>query len=548
MGNSKTFSRWIDVAAFILLFIGIIGGVVIRSRLPSVPIPDRDSWGYLNPALSWLDGAGFQQTYGRDWFYPAILAAILKLGRDFSWIVRIQEILGLAAGVLMWATFRLWLAFFNVSTVLTRLVSFVIGSLAVLLYLFSPNEALFEIAIRPEGVLAFFVFFYAFCVTAYFRARWQTHRGWQSVLFGAGSLVLSYAILLLKPSWGFALGFAVLPLAAGLLGRSPFSRRVLPFVFGVALVAVFWATPICLGFRKDSFGPLFPPFVLVSYHAPQIVANAEKHHLIDDPASADGMFYQSLKAVLAKAKQQPSGYHTLGFNPEYIVFGPDNYFWNLARQEHWDTTDLKRFCYLAYLRTWVGSPGKMLAKLRKQLLVFLYPKGGDFFEHSQAQYIEEELAADKQVLPRADSTAYLKSDSVYVSYLQQLNNVKPYGPQTRGLRWGQVISNWYAQFSLWIQLFFFASAILIFARNSLSAFRLPFLAVAALATAVYGNAFTIMLVHSLDVGRFRISYAPLFLLTLSMMVTYLVLLVTRLASGSRLDKQPERDPTAVNGD
>ncbi len=537
MGNSKTFSRWIDVAAFFLLFVGIIGGVVIRSRLPSVPIPDPDTWGYLNPALSWLDGAGFQQTYGRDWFYPAILAAILKFGGDFSWIVRIQEILGLAAGVLMWATFRLWLAFFNVSTIFTRIVSLAIGSLPILIYLLSPNEALFEIAIRPEGVLAFFVFLYAFCVTAYFHARWRTHHDWHCVLFGAGSLALSYAILLLKPSWGFALGFAILPLAAGLLGRSPFSRRVLPFASGVVVVAVFWATPIGLGFRKDSFGPLFPAFVLVSYHAPQIVANAEKHHLIDDPASVDGTFYQSLKAVLAEAKQHPSGYHTLGFDPEYIVFGPDNYFWNLARQERWDTTALKRFCYLAYLRAWVGSPGKMLTKLRKQLLVFLYPKGGDFFEHSQSEHIEEELAADKQVLPGADSTAYLKSDAVYVSYLQQLNNVKPYGSQTSGFIWGQIISNRYAQFAPWIQLCFFVSAILIFARNSLSPFRLPFLAVAALVTAVYGNAFTIMLVHSLDVGRFRISYAPLFLLTLSMMVTYFAMLIADLVNA----KRPERD-------
>jgi hypothetical protein len=40
MDNAKIFARWIDIAAFVLIFGGVIGGIAIRSHLPSVPIPD----------------------------------------------------------------------------------------------------------------------------------------------------------------------------------------------------------------------------------------------------------------------------------------------------------------------------------------------------------------------------------------------------------------------------------------------------------------------------------------------------------------------------
>jgi hypothetical protein len=42
----------------------LLGGLIVRARLPVTPLADGDTWGYLRPALSWLSGFGFQQTYG----------------------------------------------------------------------------------------------------------------------------------------------------------------------------------------------------------------------------------------------------------------------------------------------------------------------------------------------------------------------------------------------------------------------------------------------------------------------------------------------------
>jgi hypothetical protein len=61
----------------------VIGGLIVRDRLPIIPLADGDTWRYLYPELSWLSGLGFQQTYGRDWLYPALLAGILNVAGDF---------------------------------------------------------------------------------------------------------------------------------------------------------------------------------------------------------------------------------------------------------------------------------------------------------------------------------------------------------------------------------------------------------------------------------------------------------------------------------
>src|SRR5215470_4032033 len=79
----ETYSRWINAFGLVCVLGAIFWGAILRSHFPSTPLSDPDTWGYLNPALSWLGGLGFQQTYGRNWLYPAILAAILKIGGDF---------------------------------------------------------------------------------------------------------------------------------------------------------------------------------------------------------------------------------------------------------------------------------------------------------------------------------------------------------------------------------------------------------------------------------------------------------------------------------
>src|SRR5258707_5920884 len=140
----------------VCVVIGIaIGGLLVRARLPVVPFADGDTWGYLRPALHWLSGLGFQQTYGRDWLYPALLAGILKVSGDLYAITYVQRFLGLAGILIFWAAWRSWLRLLPVQGPIVHRIRFVVALLLLALYALSPQQALLENTIRPEGMLAF---------------------------------------------------------------------------------------------------------------------------------------------------------------------------------------------------------------------------------------------------------------------------------------------------------------------------------------------------------------------------------------------------------
>ena len=65
---------WLSLAAV------MIGAVVLRLQVPHLPISDPDTWGYLAPAISWIEGKGFVQMHGRGWLYPAFVAGCLRFG------------------------------------------------------------------------------------------------------------------------------------------------------------------------------------------------------------------------------------------------------------------------------------------------------------------------------------------------------------------------------------------------------------------------------------------------------------------------------------
>src|SRR5215469_5726757 len=269
-------SRLINPLGLLCVLGAIIWGVFLRSHFPTTPLSDVDTWGYLNPAVSWLGGLGFQQTYGRNWLYPAILAAILKIGGDFSWITYVQHIQGLLAAWVMWRTYRLWQALLVERGLLARVVELLIGLAVIFLYVLGSGEILMEALIRPEGIVAIFGASYLFCLVGYFSARWHRPSMRRSILFGAGSLVLSYVIFLLKPSWGLSLLFAPLPLLAGAVGKGSLTTRFVPLLAGLGLLAFLAVMPFLLGLRTDSTSQTFLPTTLVSMHAKQIAGSARK--------------------------------------------------------------------------------------------------------------------------------------------------------------------------------------------------------------------------------------------------------------------------------
>jgi hypothetical protein len=528
---------------------GVVWGIKQRSGLAAVPLLTPDSWGYLHPALSWLGGTGFQQTDGRAWFYPAIITLIFKLGDDFSWIVRVQQFFGLASALLLWLGLRIWLSLYPERTARCHGFAVLFGATTAAIYLLNTTQVRFEMTIQPEGMLAFFVLTYLVFALAYIRTRWVSHQVLPAIVFGAASLITSYCVLLLKPSWGFALIPSFLLLIAGIFGKNSRSLRWVPPFAAVLATAGLFILPDLLGFRKDVSSRTFLPFTLVSIHAAQIVQNAEKEHLIAeadssrrspagageaDPPSAgrDARFYQELKQALTEARKVPLGCPTLGFAPDYIMYTKD-FFRAFAAEETLTDSQLINLCYSTYFETWIRSPGPMLAKIGKEMRIFLSAPSRDFAAHSVSKRRALDISARFSPVPQvllaeAESKDYLKSQPMYLSYLNNLEKVYQEGWQVDCVNWLRYVAIVLAKAASFIQLAFFIALFPVFLSRRLPDLRLAALAAIMVSTAVYGDMLTVGIVHTLDLDRYRTGYVPALLLTLTMMTTVLFAVAERL--------------------
>jgi hypothetical protein len=511
------------------MVLGIIWGIQQRYKLPATPLLTPDSWGYLHPALSWIGGTGFEQTDGRGWFYPAILALIIKATGNFSCIVRYQQFLGLAAAPVLWLTVRMWLSLYPARSRLCHSVTVYFGALASWIYQSNTTQIWFELTIQPEAVLAFFVMAYLVCALAYVRARWFAYQHGMAIFFGVASLVLSYCVLLLKPSWGFAIIPSGILLVVGAFGPASRVCRFAPVLIGTVVTSGLAIMPNLLGFKGDLRSRTFLPFTLVSIHAAQIVRNAAKHDLLNQVQSGDSpelRFYQELAQAWDVARKTPLQCRTLGFAPDDIMYTND-FFGKFQAEQHLTDMELLHLCYSVYLRTWVEAPGSMLAKIGKEISVFISAPSTDFSAHSFHRGRALEMAtrfspSPQSLLNEATSRKYLESQPAYLSYLQDLERVYQRGWQINCLNWLRCIAVVVAKLSSFIQLAFFGALIMTLLRKGLSYLRLPGLAVLIVIGAVYGNMLTVAVVHSLDLDRYRTGYTPALMVALVIMTAFLI--------------------------
>jgi hypothetical protein len=515
----------------------ILGGLIVRARLPLAPLADADTWGYLRPALSWLSGLGFQQTYGRDWLYPALLAGILKMGGDFCAITYVQRFLGLAGIFLFWLAWRSWLRLLPPHKSQWRWICFFVAISLLALYGLSSQQALLENSIRPEGMLAFFEMGYLYCLISFFAARWRSRRTGPAIAFGAAALALSYLVLLLKPSWAFSFVFSFLLVVASAFGRTARLIRFGPLLVGAAAIMLIFSLPRLLGFQKDA--QLFLPFTLVCIHARQILQT--KPDVVSpglhNPGVPDSLFYEELDKAYRKAQEEPGHYHTLGFDTDYIQYRSD-FFSTIMQKEGWNDREITAACYSAYFRAWRQAPLSMLQKVWKQIMLFLFPRAGDFYTTTRSVELNHELACSRQFLPEDQLSPDVQK--IYQSYLQRLETPAKGPVHPHGLGILSKLAFYLAWASFWLQVAFFAVLAVICLDRRGRAWRLAGFVVVAVLLATYGNVLTIAVVHSLEVVRYRVSYAPGFLLGLVVTTNYLLILAL-----GRL-KPVEPGPIAAN--
>ena len=69
---------------WIVLLLLLAAATAMRMRISPVAISEWDSWGWLDPALSWLGGTGFRERFEREWLYGAFIAGCLRVTGSFS--------------------------------------------------------------------------------------------------------------------------------------------------------------------------------------------------------------------------------------------------------------------------------------------------------------------------------------------------------------------------------------------------------------------------------------------------------------------------------
>jgi hypothetical protein len=499
----------------------MLGGLIVRTRLPITPLADGDTWGYLHPALSWLSGLGFQQTYGRDWLYPALLAGILKISGDFCAITYVQRFLGLAGIFIFWLAWRSWLRLLPPHKLRWRWICSFLALSLLALYALSSQQALLENTIRPEGMLAFFEMGYLCSLISYFAARWRLRRTGAAIVFGAAALALSYLVLLLKPSWGFSFVFTFLCIVASAFGGTRRLIRFGPLLAGGAAIALIFLLPRLLGFQKDA--QLFLPFTLVCIHAPQILetrpdAVSPGAHNSGVP---DSIFYEELDKAYRTAQEERGHYPSLGFDADYIQYR-SGFFSTIMQKEGWNDREIATACYSAYFRAWLQTPWSMLRKVWKQIRLFLFPRTGDLYTTARSIELRHELVSSRPFLP--DDQLSPDVQKIYRSYLQRLETPANGPSHPLGFQILSKLAFYLAWISFWLQVVFFVTLVAVCLSRHGRAWRLAGLVVVAVLGGTYGNVVTIAVVHSLDVIRYRVSYAPGFLLGLVLITNYLLIL------------------------
>lgn len=500
----------------------------MRMRIAPVAVSEWDSWGWLDPALSWLGGTGFRERFEREWLYGAFIAACLRLTGSFSGYIIIQQVLGLIAGILMWLTWRTWVALFP-KHVVFEIATVIVGLLVVALYLFSPIALLLELSIRPEGILAFTAFLQLFCIASYCRFRWHEPSPAASLVFGALALPLAYALFVLKPNWLLAVPATTLPIFVGLFGKAvPLTVRLLTPFLGLFLIVVALIVPDKIFFIRTAETRVVLSMTLFTIHAD--VIQESMHREMERPAESGERrgFLEAFLPVLDRemetARTLAKYYPRLGFDPDYLMYR-STVFPFLEQERGMSLRDIATFCRSSFVSAIVSQPIGYARKVLTQLGYFVFPDDGTFFRAriKLGQLYEYVLTTVPESLDKTITQpirelfeVYRQSVVLQAAQPASLEVFRPFRSLLRAVR----------STAFWIEVAFFLSFAACFLFNALAPLRLPGFVAAMFFFAPAGNALTIALIHALDNSRYRGSYGPLLLFALAGMLVFVVTSLT----------------------
>jgi hypothetical protein len=526
---------WVLLAAQGLVLLAILAAAwKARSAMPAVPISDPDTWGYLNPALSWLGGLGFQQTAGRDWLYPAFLTLFLKSTGSFAGIVLWQKFVGIGSGIVMAVAWKCWVSTLPLQRS-TRFFVSLLGAVPISIQLMNPQSILFEMSIRPEALLPFFVYAQFACLIGYYKYRYRDRKEktarsvFPGVILGAAAIVLAYACALLKPSWLLAAAITAAPVFLGVFGSAPsLKTRLLAPALGVIFSILILWLPSAVFLIKDTDSITFLPQVLFSVHARLIepMLEARLAALADSDPEKPKLqaLITEVKTELQAAAEKP--YERLGFNADYLI--TSGTLTNAIHQcSGSESKKFRSFCISCYKDAALYDPLAFARKIWVQFTYFVFPKPAAFFRERSdfPRFYRDAVVILEPNLPDRISADVRK---MYFQYKADLITQGAQDGTALTLRssfpsFRQVI----APLALPVELVFLLTFGASLLWRPLRDLRPGGWTAALLFSAPLGNAVMASVVHALDVERFRLTYGGFLLFALVAMAVFVCLVMAR---------------------
>lgn len=489
-----------------------------RFSLPQDPLAVFDP--YVLPALIKLSGGAFADiqgltSAGLNFLYPGMIYLILRTCGDFRAISVIQHSLGLIAGGLFLAGWSRLADFFPRPCV-NRVVHEAIGLLGAAIYLLSGAPVFFEMNIRSDSICMFSEMLIFWLVIQFFYYRVISPIARKALIYGTAVVVNAFLLALLKPSFMLMALFVTVPVIWLVLNtKGNFIGKVAFFVTAVSVIVALTLTEHYMR-RNDQSVKMFLAETLFVFHAKiihaQMVADLKNGQTDIYPGEWLGAVCSDLGREIERTHiLYPQRYPVLGFEPNSLMFGPDSL---LSRWQH----QLGDEPFLRFLKHWywhsaANRPLAFAKKIAAQLGVFYSPNCPAFrvqksYSLSSADAYRRSLAA----LSRPQSLQLLTKTAVGSAFLERTRKLCFTDAVIQQNKLAQVGHVRFARSYVSILLISIPlAAWWMFKRRDSEDSKWPAFLVVLLYLAVFGNVFSISIVHSMEVDRYS---SVLFIATL----------------------------------
>ncbi len=392
--NAPAFLQNFERIYWPLVALLLIGGALARLSLPLTPFIDPDIAGYLKPSIDQFTVGMFSHEAGRNFLYPYFVSQVLQISGNFNAISLVQHLGGLLAACLMMAVWHQTTVFFPLGFA-SRITHRLLGLAILTSFLFSKTTLLMEHSIRPESVFPLFTVCAIFLACRYFTAIREGKNPAIICALACGLVYNAFVIYSLKPAFGLGVGVAFLPPLLSLKRlKWPLAAKGGLFALPLCLVAVtLWLPEKKLVETYDKQSNSFLPELLLCFHA-DIIRNEIDADL---KGRSDGIFDRGLlntSAALIDAELRHPGKRykeSLGFDADNLLY-KHSLIEALRAYYQMDNEGFNRFCIHYYLAAWKHQPGKMAAKVCRQMWNFFGGQFGAFDDHGGGTIVIKERA------------------------------------------------------------------------------------------------------------------------------------------------------------